>query len=41
VVSTLENAKKLTDAVNENVLDASVALFSEHPLFAGGVVTCE
>lgn len=32
---TLESAKKLADALNENVLDASVAVSSEHPLFAG------
>jgi hypothetical protein len=32
---TLENAKKLADALNESVLDASVAVSSEHPLFAG------
>lgn len=32
---TLENAKKLTDALNANALDASVAVSSEHLLFAG------
>jgi hypothetical protein len=32
---TLEQAKKLADALNENVLDASVAVSSEHPMFAG------
>jgi hypothetical protein len=30
----LEKAKKLTDSLNENALDASVAVSSEHPLFA-------
>jgi hypothetical protein len=32
---TLEQAKNLADVLNENVLDASVALSSEHPMFAG------
>ena len=36
---TLEQAKKLADALNENVLDASLAVSSEHPMFAGGVVS--
>jgi hypothetical protein len=35
---TLEQAQKLADALNENVLDASVAVSSEHPLFAGEFV---
>jgi hypothetical protein len=32
---TLEQAKKLAEALNEQVLDASVAVSSEHPMFAG------
>jgi hypothetical protein len=32
---TLEQAKKLADVLNENVLDASVAVSSEHPMFGG------
>ena len=32
---TLEQAKKLADSLNENVLDASLAVSSEHPMFAG------
>jgi hypothetical protein len=35
---TLEQAKKLADVLNENVLDASVAVSSEHPLFARGLL---
>jgi hypothetical protein len=30
---TLEQAKKLADGLNEQVLDASVAVSSEHPMF--------
>jgi hypothetical protein len=29
---SLEQAKKLADSVNENVLDASVKLSSQHPM---------
>lgn len=32
---TLEQAKKLADGLNESVLDASVVVSSEHPMFAG------
>ena len=32
---TLEQGKNLADTLNENVLDASVAVSSDHPLFAG------
>jgi hypothetical protein len=32
---TLEQAKKLADTLNENVLDASVVVSSEHPMFGG------
>jgi hypothetical protein len=32
---TLEQAKKLAEGLNESVLDASVAVSSEHPMFAG------
>ena len=32
---TLDQAKKLADALNENVLDASVQVSSKHPMFAG------
>jgi hypothetical protein len=35
---TLEQAKNLAEALNENVLDASLAVSSEHPMFASGVV---
>ena len=31
---TLDQAKKMADGLNENVLDASVAVSSEHPMFA-------
>ena len=31
---SLEVAKKIVDSLNENVLDASVELSSEHPMFA-------
>jgi hypothetical protein len=30
---TLEQAKKLAEGLNEQVLDASVAVSSEHPMF--------
>ena len=30
---TLEQAKKLADGLNEQVLDTSVAVSSEHPMF--------
>jgi hypothetical protein len=36
---TLEQAKKLTDALNENVLDTSISVSSEHPMFLEGVAT--
>jgi len=32
---TLEQATKLAEGLNESVLDASVAVSSEHPMFAG------
>jgi hypothetical protein len=32
---TLEQAKKLAEGLNESVLDASVIVSSEHPMFAG------
>jgi len=35
---TLEQAKKMADALNENVLDACVAVSSEHPMFSGGIL---
>jgi hypothetical protein len=31
---TMEQVKKLADRLNEQVLDASVAVSSEHPMFA-------
>jgi hypothetical protein len=31
---TLEQAKKLAESLNESVLDASVSVSSEHPMFA-------
>ncbi|HXP16591.1 MAG TPA: hypothetical protein VN868_05785 [Terriglobales bacterium] len=31
---SLERAKKIADSLNENVLDASVKLSSQHPMFA-------
>jgi hypothetical protein len=31
---SLEKAKNMADALNENILDASVAVSSQHPLFA-------
>ena len=31
---TLQQAKKLADGLNEQVLDASVAVSSDHPMFA-------
>jgi hypothetical protein len=34
---TLDQAKKLTDALNENVLDTSISVSSEHPMFLEGV----
>lgn len=30
---TLEKAKKLADSLNENILDASLSVSSEHPMF--------
>jgi hypothetical protein len=35
---TLEDAMKLADTLNEAVLDASVMMSSEHPMFAGRVL---
>jgi hypothetical protein len=32
---TLKQARKLAETLNENVLDASVAVSSEHSMFAG------
>jgi hypothetical protein len=32
---TLEQATKLAEGMNESVLDASVEVSSEHPMFAG------
>jgi len=32
---TLEQAQKLAETLTENVLDASVEISSEHPMFAG------
>jgi hypothetical protein len=31
---SLERAKKMADTLNENILDASVSVSSEHPMFA-------
>jgi hypothetical protein len=31
---TVEQARKIADVMNENVLDVSIAVFSEHPMFA-------
>jgi hypothetical protein len=31
---SLENAKKMADTLNENILDASISVSSEHPMFA-------
>jgi hypothetical protein len=31
---SVEKAKKMADALNENILDASVLVSSEHPMFA-------
>jgi hypothetical protein len=31
---SLEQAKKITDSLNENVLDISVNISSDHPRFA-------
>jgi hypothetical protein len=36
---TLEQAQNLADALNENVLDASITVSSEHPMFGERVVT--
>ena len=35
---TLEQAKNLVDALNESVLDASIVVSSEHPLFGGDLL---
>jgi hypothetical protein len=32
---TLEQAKKIADILNENVLDVSIAVSSGHPMFSG------
>jgi hypothetical protein len=32
---TLEQAKKMADILNENVLDASITVSNEHPMFSG------
>ena len=31
---SLEQAKKIADSLNENILDASLQLSSQHPMFA-------
>jgi len=32
---SLEQAKKITDSLNENVLDIAVSMSMDHPMFAG------
>jgi hypothetical protein len=34
---TLEQAKKLAESFNENVLDTSISVSSEHPMYLEGV----